>query len=43
MYKVVYTKIATKDIPKWKSNHLDKKALALIEVIKNNLFQTSPP
>ena len=27
MYKVIYTKMATKDIPKLKSNHLDKKAL----------------
>lgn len=43
MYKVVYTKMATKDIPKLKSSHLDKKALALIEVIKNNPFQTPPP
>ncbi len=43
MYKVIYTKMATKDIPKLKSNHLDKKALALIEVIKNNPFQTPPP
>lgn len=43
MYKVVYTKISLKDIPKLKSAHLDKTAKTLIEVIKNNPFQNPPP
>lgn len=43
MYKIVYTKDSIKDIPKLKSANLDKKALALIEVIKNNPFQNPPP
>lgn len=43
MYKIVYTKIAVKDIPKLKSSNLDKKALALIELLKENPFQNPPP
>ncbi len=43
MYKIVYTKQAIKDIPKLKSANLDKKALALIEILKDNPFQTPPP
>lgn len=42
MYKVVYTKIAAKDIPKLKSAHLDTKAKALIDVIRKNPYQTPP-
>lgn len=42
MYKVVYTKIAVKDIPKLKSAHLDTKAKALIDVIRKNPYQTPP-
>lgn len=33
----------TNDIPKLKSANLDKKALALIEILKNNPFQNPPP
>ena len=43
MYKIVYTKMAVKDIPKLKSSNLDKKALALIELLKENPFQNPPP
>lgn len=43
MYEIIYTKTAGKDIPKLKSAKLDKKALALIEVIKSNPFQNPPP
>lgn len=43
MYKIVYTKQAIKDIPKLKSANLDKKALALIEILKDNPLQTPPP
>lgn len=43
MYKITYTKQATKDIPKIKSANLDKKTLALIEVLKNNPYQNPPP
>lgn len=43
MYRIVYTKTATKDIPKLKSAHLDGKAKSLIEIIKENPFQCPPP
>jgi len=42
MYKIVYTKTAVKDIPKLKSARLDTKAKALIDVIRENPFQTPP-
>lgn len=42
MYKIVYTKAATKDIPKLKAVHLDAKAKALIDVIRENPYQTPP-
>ena len=42
-YKIVYTKDAVKDIPKLKAAHLDGKARALIEIIKENPFKTPPP
>ena len=42
-YKIVYTKQVVKDIPRLKSANLDKKALALIEILKNNPFQNPPP
>lgn len=42
MYKIVYTKTAIKDIPKLKSAHLDAKAKALVDVIRENPFQTPP-
>ena len=43
MYKIVYSKIAVKDIPKLKSAHLDNKAKALIEIIKEEPFKNPPP
>ena len=43
MYRIVYTKTATKDIPKLKSAHLDEKAKSLIEIIRENPFQNPPP
>lgn len=43
MYKIVYTKQVLKDIPKLKSANLEKKALALIDIIKNNPYQSPPP
>ncbi len=42
-YTIVYTKKASEDIPKLKAAKLDKKAKALIEVIRNNPYQTPPP
>ncbi len=43
MYKIIYTKLAVKDIPKLKSANLDKKALALIDILREKPFQTPPP
>ena len=43
MYSIVYDKKAVKDIPKLKAAKLDKKAKALINLIKENPFQTPPP
>ena len=43
MYTIVYTKKAAADIPKLKATKLDKKAKALIEVIRNNPYQNPPP
>ena len=43
MYTIVYTKKAAADIPKLKAAKLDKKAKALIEIVKNNPYQTHPP
>ena len=43
VYKIVYTKDSIKDIEKLKGANLSKKVLALIEIIKNNPFQTPPP
>ena len=42
MYKIVYTKTAVKDIPKLKSNKLDKKARQLIELITKNPYANPP-
>lgn len=42
MYTIVYTKSAKNDIPKLKAAKLDKKAKALIELIRNNPFQSPP-
>lgn len=43
MYSIVYTKKAVNDIPNLKSAKLDKKAKALIELIRENPYQTPPP
>lgn len=43
MYRIVYEKQAVKDIKKLKGAGLDKKANALIDIIKQNPFQTPPP
>ena len=42
MYKIVYTKTAVKDIPKLKAAGLDAKAKALIDLIKENPFESPP-
>lgn len=42
MYSIFYTKIALKDIPKLKTAHLDEKARKLIDIIRDNPFQTPP-
>lgn len=43
MYKIVYSKVATKDIPKLKAAHLSDKAKALIEIIRIDPFRKPPP
>ena len=43
MYTIVYTKKAAADIPKLKAVKLDKKAKALIEVIRENPCKIPPP
>lgn len=43
MYTIVYTKKAAADIPNLKAAKLDKKAKALIDVIRENPYQTPPP
>ncbi len=42
MYKIMYTKVAVKDIEKLKSAHLENKAKNLIEIIRENPYQTPP-
>jgi len=42
MYEVVFTKEAIKDLPQLTSIGLDKKAKALIEILKENPFQNPP-
>lgn len=43
MYKVMFTKHAIKDIDKLKEIGLSEKVRKLIEIIKDNPFQTPPP
>ena len=43
MYKIEYHKKAVKEISKLKENKLDIKAKKLIELIKENPYQTPPP
>ena len=42
-YTIAYTRTAAKDIPKLKSAHLDETAKSLIEIIRDNPWQTPPP
>ena len=43
MYKIVYTKTAAKNASKLKVVHLTEKAKALIEILRENPYQNSPP
>ncbi|HJD24127.1 MAG TPA: Txe/YoeB family addiction module toxin [Firmicutes bacterium] len=43
MYAIVYTKKAVNDIPKLKAAKLDNKAKALIDLLRENPYQTPPP
>lgn len=43
MYKIEYYKKALKDIPRLKSVNSDKKAKALIELLRQNPFKNPPP
>ena len=43
LYKIEYHKNALKDIQKLKLSNLEKKAKQLIDIIKENPFQTPPP
>jgi len=43
MYSIVYTKKAVNDIPNLKAANLDKKAKALINLIRENPYQSPPP
>ena len=42
MYDILYTKTALNDLPKLKAAHLENKLKALLEVIKENPYQTPP-
>ncbi|MBQ9389346.1 MAG: Txe/YoeB family addiction module toxin [Synergistaceae bacterium] len=42
MYRITYSRKALKDIPKLKSAGLDRKAKALIDVIRENPLQNPP-
>ena len=42
-YKILYSKISQKDAHKLKESGLDKKAKKIIEILKENPFQTPPP
>ncbi|MBQ9643411.1 MAG: Txe/YoeB family addiction module toxin [Lachnospiraceae bacterium] len=42
MYRIVYTRAAVKDIQNLKAAHLDGKARALIELLRENPFQSPP-
>ena len=43
MYKIEYHKKAVKEISKLKENKLDIRAKKLIELLKENPYQTPPP
>ena len=42
MYRIVYTKTALKDIPNPKAAHLDEKAKALIDILREDPYRTPP-
>ena len=42
MYRIAYEKQAVKDIGNLRSAGLDKKARDLIDIVRNNPFQTPP-
>lgn len=42
IYSIFYTNKAQGDVPKLKAAKLDKKARALIELLKENPYQTPP-
>lgn len=41
-YEIRFTKAAAKDIPNIKAAHLEKKLLALIDLLKEDPLQTPP-
>ena len=43
MYSIVYTKIALNDIPKLKAAGLEEKTKALIELLRENPYESPPP
>jgi toxin YoeB len=43
MYSIVYTKIVLNDIPKLKAAGLEEKTKALIELLRENPYQSPPP
>jgi len=43
MYKILYTKKSLRHIPNLKASFLDKNAKSLIDIIRENPFQTPPP
>lgn len=43
MYQIFFTKTASKDIPKLKAAHLDDTAKSLIDILRENPYQTPPP
>lgn len=43
MYDIFYTKTAAKDVHKLKAAHLDNVAKRLIDIIRENPFQSPPP
>ena len=43
MYQIMYTKEAIRCIPYLKSSKLDAKAKRLIEILRNNPYQSPPP
>ena len=43
MYRIEYHKKAVKEILELKENNLDKKAKKLVDLIRENPYQTPPP